>query len=73
MKNIQISKKYTIKIPKDISLIYCTKKKIITFFGPKSSQSLKLKVNIFIDNIEKTIKVSSLPFSDISNNEKKKN
>ena len=72
MKNIQISKKYTIKIPKDISLIYCTKKKIITFFGPKSSQSLKLKVNIFIDNIEKTIKVSSLPFSDISNNEKKK-
>ena len=72
MKNIKISKKYTIKIPKDIYLIYCTKKKIITFFGPKSSQSLKLKVNIFINNITKTIKVSSLPFSDISNNEKKK-
>ena len=72
MKNIQIPKKYTIKIPKDISLIYCNQKKIITFFGNKSHRSLKLKVHIFIDSIKKTIKVSSLPFSEISNNEKKK-
>lgn len=72
MKNIKISKKYTIKIPKDISLIYCEKKKIITFFGLKSYKSIKLKVNIFINDIEKIIKVSSIPLFEVSNNEKKK-
>lgn len=68
----KISQKYIIKIPKDISLIYCNRKKIILFFGPKSYKSIKLKVNIFINDIEKIIKVSSIPFSNISNNEKKK-
>lgn len=72
MENLKIPKKYTIKIPKDISLIYCNKKKIITFFGPKSYKSIKLKVNIFINNTERIIKVSSLPFSNVPNNEKKK-
>ena len=72
MKNIQVPKKYKIKIPKDISLIYCNKKKIITCFGPKKYKSFKLKVKIFINNIKKTISVSSIPFHKISNNEKKK-
>lgn len=72
MKNMQIPKKYTIKIPKDISLIYCNKKKIITFFGPKSSKSIKLKVNIVINDSEKILKISSVPFFDVPNNEKKK-
>ena len=49
MKNIEIPKKYTIKIPKDISSIYCNQKKIITFIGPKSYKSIKLKVHLFID------------------------
>nr|QYJ09252.1 ribosomal protein L6 [Pleurosigma sp. mgcode 4] len=72
MNNIKIPKKYTIKIPKDISIIYCNKKKIITLFGPKSYKSLKLKVHLFINDEDKKIKVSSLPFSELSNNEKKK-
>lgn len=72
MKNIKISKKNTIKIPKDISLIFCNKKKILTLFGPKNCKSMKLKVNIFINDIKKIIQVSSIPFSDISNTEKKK-
>jgi large subunit ribosomal protein L6 len=66
MKNINI------KIPNDISLIYCNEKKIITFFGPKTHKSMKLKVQIFINENEKKIKVSSLPFSEIPNNERKK-
>lgn len=71
MKNIKILKKYTVKIPNDISVIFCNKKKIITLFGPKSFKSIKLKVKIFIKNIENIIQVSSLPLFEISNNEKK--
>lgn len=72
MTYVKIPKKYTVKIPKDISLIYCTKKKIITLLGVKNYKSIKLKVYLFINNQGKKIKVSSLPFSDLSNNEKKK-
>jgi len=72
MGDMQIPKRYTIKIPKDISLIYCNKKKIITFFGPKSFKSMRPKVHLFIDKTKEKIKVSSLPFSEIPNNEKKK-
>ena len=72
MNNIYISKKYTIKIPKNIFVIYCNKKKIITFFSHKNYRSIKLKVHVFVDNLKKIIKVSSLSFSAIQNNEKKK-
>lgn len=72
MKDIKISKKYSLKIPNDISIIYCNKKRILTFINSNNYKSLKLKVNIFINDSEKIIKVSSIPFYDISNNEKKK-
>lgn len=61
-----------IKIPNDISLIYCNKKKIIIFSGPINRKSLKLKLKLIIINSKNLIKVSFLPFSHISNAEKKK-
>lgn len=64
------SKKYTVKIPKSISLIYCKKKKIITFFGSKSHKSMKLKLHVYLSTSNK-INISSVPLSDLSNNEKK--
>ena len=67
-----ISKKNKIKIPKDISVFYCNKKQIITFIGPVTKKSLKIKVRIFVKELDKIILVSKLPFTNSSNNEKKK-
>jgi large subunit ribosomal protein L6 len=66
------TKKYSIKIPSNTTVIYCEKKKIITLIGPLKQKSLKLKVKIAIMEIERVLKVSALPFSEISNNERKK-
>lgn len=46
MKNLK--KKYSTKVPKNIQIIYCDKKNIITFIGPLSTKSLKLKIKIFL-------------------------
>lgn len=68
----KIVKKYNIRIPSDVSVIYSKKKRTLTFLGPIKVKSLKLKVQIFIDNSKKIINVSPLVFSQISNTEKKK-
>ena len=70
MKNI--AKKHIVKIPKNISLFYSEKKKIITLLGPLKKKSLKLKTKIIISNKTKLIKITSKPFQNISGNEKKK-
>jgi large subunit ribosomal protein L6 len=67
-----IAKKYCIKIPSSTTIIYCEKKKIITIIGPLKQKSMKLKVKILVKKTERVLKVSSVPFSEISNNERKK-
>mgnify|MGYP003389914326 FL=1 len=67
-----ISEKHALKIPKNISVLYSRKKKIITLVGPLTKKSLKLDVQLFIVKSKNIIKVSSLPFFKISNNKKKK-
>lgn len=66
-------KKYNIKIPKDITVIYCKKKRTLTFLGPIEKKSKKLKTQIFINHDKKIISVSPILFSQSSNTEKKKN
>jgi large subunit ribosomal protein L6 len=70
MKNI--SEKYTIKIPNDITVIYSSKKKIIILKGLLSRKALKLDVQLFMIKSKNILKVSQLPFFKISNNERKK-
>lgn len=62
---------FIIKIPTNISLIYCNKKKIITFSGPIKKKSLQLKLKILVYPFKKIIKVTLTPFLNISNPEKK--
>jgi large subunit ribosomal protein L6 len=59
-------KKNLIKIPKNIIVLYSTKKKIITLIGPLNTRSmfLRLKLNILQDS--KIIEVTSIPFAHIS-------
>ena len=68
---MKIQKNDIIKIPNDISLIYCEKKKIIILSGPINRKLLKIKLKLIINNSKKIIKVSLLPLSNISNTEKK--
>lgn len=70
MKNKK--KKYLIKIPKNVTVLYCSKKKIITIIGPIAQKSLKLQVKINLLRNERMIDVSSQPFLKLSNNQKKK-
>lgn len=66
------SKRYFIKIPKDIFVLYCGKKNILTFIGPLSRKSLQLKLKILILKPKNTIIVTRLSLFETSNNQKKK-
>lgn len=70
MKNI--SEKYTIKIPNEIKVIYSSEKKIIILVGVLTKRALKLDIQLFLIKSKNVLKVSSLPFFKISNNEQKK-
>lgn len=72
MLNNNTSQKYCIKIPINTAVLYCEKKKIVTIIGSLKRKSLKLKIKLKILPLEKLIKVSSTPFVNVSNNEKKK-
>ena len=50
MEYINLQSKYIIKIPKNITILYCDKKKIITFIGPLKKKSLKIKIKLFFTN-----------------------
>ena len=46
MKNSK--KKYSVKVPKNIKVVYCDKKNVITFIGPLSTKSLNLKIKLLL-------------------------
>lgn len=62
MKFTYFQKKYTVKIPENVTTFYCDKKKIITFLGPLKKKSLKLEIKPFFSNVS-----NSLIISDLSN------
>jgi len=69
---VKIPKKYCIKIPENVSIFYCNKKRTVTFKGALLQQkSLKLKVKLLILSHEKMIKVTTFPFAKISNHKVK--
>ena len=65
------SKKHTIKIPEDITVLYNDNIKIITFIGPTGRRSLNLKVKINLLTEKRIIQVSKISFLKMSNNQKK--
>jgi len=46
MKNFK--KKYSVKIPENIKVLYCDEKNLITFIGPLSTKSLNLKTKLLL-------------------------
>ena len=44
----KFKKKYIVKVPKQIAVLHCDKKNIITFTGPFQKKSFKLRVKTFL-------------------------
>lgn len=66
MKYNNIQKKYIVKIPENINVIYCDKKNIITFIGSIKTTSLKVPVKIFFSNSTNLLSITNLPNTSIS-------
>jgi len=67
-----VTKRYTIKIPANISMYFCTKNQIIVFSNCGTQKKLILKTKLIVDKAAKLIKVTREPLVNISNNERKK-
>ena len=61
MKNSK--KKYSIKVPQNIQILYCDKKNLITFIGPLATKSLKLKIKLLLISSANLIIATSLPIN----------
>ena len=57
-----LSKRYIIKVPKNISVLYCQKNKIVTFFTDFVKKSFALKTKIVLIKNKKLLKVTKIPF-----------
>jgi large subunit ribosomal protein L6 len=66
------SKNYKIKIPKNISILYCDKNKIITVCGSIIKKTAKLKLEIKLIESKKILLISTTPTFKLSNNKKKR-
>lgn len=67
----KLPKKYMIKIPNNITVIYCRRKKTITLIGSLTKKSIELKVKIVLFNIKKVIFITPIRIHETSNMEKK--
>jgi large subunit ribosomal protein L6 len=62
---------YKIKIPKDIIVLYCNKKNILTVCGLLIKKTLRLNLEIKLEKLEKTILITNNTNFKLSNNQKK--
>lgn len=67
-----ILEKYIVKVPNDIRVVYCSKKKIIVLIGIRFRKVLKLSVQLLVFKSKNVIKVTPLPFFKVSNYEQRK-
>jgi large subunit ribosomal protein L6 len=58
-----LKKKYSIKVPKNIKVIYCDEKNLITFIGPLMTKSLKVSVKLLLLSSANLIIVSPIPIT----------
>lgn len=63
--------KFSLIIPKNITLLYSYKKNIITIIGPLSKKSLKLKLKLSVIKNKKIIIITKTPVIKISNYQNK--
>lgn len=67
-----ISKRYIIKIPKDVDMYYCSTQYMVIFANSLVQKTLIIKTKAIIEKSKRIIKITREPFLNTSNNEKKK-
>lgn len=63
---MKIFRKYSVKVPENIKIIYINDKDLITFIGPLGKKSLPLKLKLLVDTSKNTLyvlKTASVTFS----------
>jgi len=68
---MKFSKKFSVKIPKDIKIIYYTEQNCIVLIGPLGRKTLKLKLKLFLTNKNNYIYVTKIPSQNLLDNRKK--
>jgi len=63
-----LSKKYAVKIPKNILVIYSENLKVIVLLGPFGTKTFKLKTKVFLNSHKNKIYVTKLSFLKMSKN-----
>ncbi len=58
-----IKKKNIVKIPENVTVLYCNKKKILTFIGPVQTKSLKLEIELIIILTKNLILITNIPIN----------
>jgi len=70
---MKFSKKHTIKIPKDVQIIYFRKNKYLLIIGPLNRRIVKVNFEIFLCNQKNIIYVTKYFSNKSLNNSKKRN
>ena len=68
---MKLSKKFSVKIPKDIKIIYYTEQNFIVLIGPLGRKILKLKLKLFLTDKSSYIYVTKIQSENLSDNRKK--
>ena len=68
---MKFSKKYSVKIPKNIKIIYYAQQNFIVIIGPLGRKILNLKLKIFLTESASYIYITPIPTQKVSDNRKK--
>ena len=68
---MRFSKKYSVKIPKNIKIIYYAQQNFLIIIGPLGRKTLNLKLRIFLTKSGSYLYVTKVPTQELSGNRKK--
>jgi large subunit ribosomal protein L6 len=68
---MKFSKKFSVKIPKDIKIIYYSQQNVIMLIGPLGQKTLKLKLKLFLISRNNYVYVTKMPTEKLLDNRKK--
>jgi large subunit ribosomal protein L6 len=69
---IKITKRHTIKIPKNVGLYYSEKYKALILIGPLKRLLIKLKIKVLTSKKTRLLKITKEPFVMMSTNSKRR-
>ena len=68
---MKFSKKHSVKIPKNIKIIYYAQPNFLVIIGPSSRKVLNLKLRVIITEPTNYIAITTIPTRKVSDNRKK--